>query len=144
MRVVCQRVSQAKVSVLNNVVGQINQGFLLYIGFHINDDQEIVKKMADKIVKLRIFEDENGKLNLNLGQVNGQILAVSQFTLYGNVIGNNRPSFIEACRPDKAIQLYEMFVMLLKEKFHVETGVFQAHMLVESINDGPVTILIEY
>jgi D-tyrosyl-tRNA(Tyr) deacylase len=144
MRVVCQRVKHAKVSVDRKVVGKINKGFLIYVGFNLEDNIDIVKKMANKISKLRIFEDELGKLNLNLEQVHGQILVVSQFTLYGDVKGNNRPSFINALRPEQANVLYQAFVDRLSELFHVETGIFQAHMEVESINDGPVTILVEY
>jgi len=144
MRVVCQRVKSAQVKVENQIVGKISKGYLLYIGFHINDSIDEVKKMATKVSKLRVFEDEQGKLNLNLSQVSGEILAVSQFTLYGDVKGNHRPSFTEACRPEQANSLYEAFVHELQNEFHVEKGVFQAHMEVESINDGPVTILIEY
>ncbi len=144
MRVVCQRVKSASVKVNHEIVGKINKGYLLYIGFHTNDGLEEVEKMAKKVSKLRVFEDEQGKLNLNLTQVSGEILAVSQFTLYGDVSHNHRPSFTEALRPDEANKLYEAFVKKLEDEFHVEKGVFQADMDVESINDGPVTILIEY
>ena len=144
MRVVVQRVKQASVKVANEIVGEINQGYLLYVGFQHEDDMNIVKKTAQKVANLRVFEDEQGKLNLNLSKVSGSILAVSQFTLYGDVKGNNRPSFTEAAKPEIANKLYEAFVDMLKQDFHVETGVFQAHMEVSSINDGPVTILIEY
>ncbi len=144
MRVVCQRVKSAHVKVNQEVVGKIGKGYLLYIGFHHEDDNEHIKKMANKIAKLRVFEDEQGKLNLNLSQVHGEILAISQFTLYGDVSNGHRPSFTEACRPEKANLLYETFIDLLKKEFNVEKGVFQTHMDVESINDGPVTILIEY
>ncbi len=144
MRVVCQRVSEASVLVNKEVVGHINLGYLLYVGFHEDDTNMQVKKMADKISKLRIFEDEQGKLNLNLSQVGGEILAVSQFTLYGDVSSNHRPSFTKACKPDQAVLLYELFINELRSLFHVETGIFQTHMEVSSVNDGPVTILIEY
>ena len=100
--------------------------------------------MAEKVIKLRVFEDEQGKLNLNINQVNGSILVVSQFTLYGNVKGNHRPSFTEAAKADTAQSLYEAFAKELSHSCHVETGVFQAHMQVSSINDGPVTIFVEY
>jgi D-aminoacyl-tRNA deacylase len=144
MRVIVQRVSSAKVEVDSRVVGSINQGYLLYIGIHIDDNQEKVIKMAEKVHNLRIFEDENQKMNQNLATVNGDILAISQFTLYGDTKGNNRPSFIQAARPDQAEKLYELFVNELKKHHHVEQGVFQAHMKVHSVNDGPVTILIEF
>jgi D-tyrosyl-tRNA(Tyr) deacylase len=144
MRVVCQRVESASVKVEKNIVGSIQKGYLLYIGFTLDDDMEIVEKMAHKISKLRIFEDGFGKLNLNLEQVKGDILAISQFTLYGDVKGNHRPSFTKALNPKEAKALYDAFVLKLSESFHVETGIFQAHMQVSSINDGPVTILIEY
>lgn len=144
MRVVCQRVKKAKVSVEQKIVGQINKGYLLYIGFSVDDNLEKVIKMAHKISKLRIFEDKQGKLNFNLEQVHGQILAVSQFTLYGDVKGNHRPSFTNALNPEEANKLYQLFVSELSKLFDVETGIFQAHMEVESINNGPVTILVEY
>jgi D-tyrosyl-tRNA(Tyr) deacylase len=103
----------------------------------------IIKKMAEKVKNLRVFEDENQKMNLNLSKVNGKILAISQFTLYGDTKGNNRPSFIRAARPEHAKPLYDSFVELLKENFDVETGEFQKHMEISSINDGPLTIIIE-
>jgi D-aminoacyl-tRNA deacylase len=143
MRVVCQRVHYAKVFVDQKVVGQIEKGYLLYIGIHINDEVENVLKMAEKIKNLRIFEDEEDKMNLNILKVNGSILAISQFTLYGDTKGNNRPSFINAARPDKANELYELFVLELKKSIHVEKGLFGHKMEVVSSNDGPVTIIIE-
>lgn len=143
MRVIVQRVSQAHVTVEKQIIGQIEKGYLLYVGIHQSDTEEIVKKMAEKIHNLRIFEDELGKMNLNLTQVQGQILAISQFTLYGNTKGNNRPSFTEAGSPEMAERLYELLVAHLRKHHHVEKGLFGAHMMVESINDGPVTIYIE-
>jgi len=143
MRVIVQRVHQAIVSVDGQVVGRISKGYLLYIGIHSEDHEAIVKKMADKIHHLRVFEDEQGKMNLNLSQVNGSILAISQFTLYGNTKGNNRPSFTEAANPEKALKLYELTVELLQKYHHVEKGIFGSHMEVSSINDGPVTLSIE-
>ncbi|MDX9691459.1 MAG: D-aminoacyl-tRNA deacylase [Acholeplasmataceae bacterium] len=143
MRVVVQRVKEAKVFVDQNITGEIKKGFLLYVGIHENDTEENVKKMATKIHNLRIFEDENGKMNLNLAHVEGSILAISQFTLYGDTKGNNRPSFILAARPEKANMLYEDLCKQLSMHHKVEKGIFQAHMEVESINDGPVTIIIE-
>lgn len=144
MRVVCQRVLEASVSVDQEVVGSIKKGYLLYIGFTHTDDEEVLNKMAKKIQKLRVFEDENHRLNHDIEFVKGEILAISQFTLYGSVKGNHRPSFTEAAKPDKAIQLYQDFVEKLKAFSHVETGIFGADMRISSINDGPVTINIEY
>ena len=143
MRVVVQRVKEASVKIEQNVVGSIKKGYLLYIGITHEDDMTVIKKMAEKVKNLRIFEDENQKMNLNLSKVEGEILAISQFTLYGDTKGNNRPSFIKAARPEHAKPLYEAFVKLLSQDFHVETGEFQEHMEISSINDGPVTIIIE-
>jgi D-tyrosyl-tRNA(Tyr) deacylase len=143
MRVIVQRVEKAHVSVDHQQVGSIEKGYLLYIGMHVNDTPDIVQKMAEKIHLLRIFEDEQGKMNLNLGAVKGSILAISQFTLYGNTKGNNRPSFIEAQRPEQAEPLYDLLCHVLSKDHHVEKGIFGADMKVHAINDGPVTILIE-
>jgi D-tyrosyl-tRNA(Tyr) deacylase len=143
MRVVVQRVKEAHVKINSHIVGSIEKGYLLYIGITHEDDMSIIKKMAEKVKNLRVFEDENQKMNLNLSKVNGKILAISQFTLYGDTKGNNRPSFIRAARPEHAKPLYDSFVELLKENFVVETGEFQEHMEISSINDGPVTIIIE-
>lgn len=143
MRCVIQRVSEAKVSVDNQVIGAIKKGYLIYVGIHLLDDEKTVLKMANKVISLRIFEDENEKMNLNLEQVQGEILSISQFTLYGDTKGNNRPSFIEAARPEQAMKLYNLFNEALNESCHVEKGLFGAHMKIESINDGPVTIIVE-
>lgn len=143
MRAVIQRVKEASVKVSNDLIGQINQGFLIYLGIHENDTKEITLKMAEKVSKLRIFEDDFGKMNLGLSEVAGACLVISQFTLYGDTKKNNRPSFITAARPDHAIPLYELFIDKLKEKHLVQTGSFGADMQVSSINDGPVTIIIE-
>jgi D-tyrosyl-tRNA(Tyr) deacylase len=143
MRVVVQRVKEASVKIDQSLVGSIKKGYLLYIGITHEDDMTVIKKMAEKVKNLRIFEDENQKMNLNLSKVEGEILAISQFTLYGDTKGNNRPSFIKAARPEHAKPLYEAFVKLLSQDFHVETGEFQEHMEISSINDGPVTIIIE-
>jgi D-tyrosyl-tRNA(Tyr) deacylase len=143
MRVVVQRVKEASVKIDQSLVGSIKKGYLLYIGITHEDDMTVIKKMAEKVKNLRIFEDENQKMNLNLSKVKGEILAISQFTLYGDTKGNNRPSFIKAARPEHAKPLYEAFVKLLSQDFHVETGEFQEHMEISSINDGPVTIIIE-
>jgi len=143
MRVVVQRVLRASVAVDKNIVGKIDQGYLLLIGISVKDDEKIAIKMAEKIHNLRIFEDENEKMNLSLNQINGSILAISQFTLYGDTKGNNRPSFIEAARPEQANPLYEILIQELGKHHHVEKGIFGAHMEINSINDGPVTIVIE-
>jgi D-tyrosyl-tRNA(Tyr) deacylase len=144
MRAVIQRVSRAKVSVDSKTIGEIKKGFLVLLGVHCDDAEEKVIKLADKIEKLRIFEDAEGKMNLALKEVGGQILVVSQFTLYGDTTGNNRPSFIEAARPEKALPFYEKLVKLLADKgFRVETGKFGAYMELDFVNDGPTTIIIE-
>lgn len=143
MRCVVQRVSEAQVIVDQQVIGSIHKGYLIYVGINHQDDEKTVLKMANKVISLRIFEDENEKMNLNLEQVNGQILSISQFTLYGDTKGNNRPSFIEAAKPDQALVLYNKFNEHLSRSCHVEKGLFGAHMKIESINDGPVTIIIE-
>lgn len=143
MRVVVQRVKEATVFVNQEIVSHIDKGYLLYIGISDTDTEEIAYKVATKIKNLRIFEDDQEKMNLNLSAVGGSILAVSQFTLYGDTKGNNRPSFIKAQRPEEARRLYDEIVRLLSKDFKVETGIFQAHMEISSINDGPVTIIIE-
>lgn len=143
MRVVVQRVKHAHVTVDDKIIGKIDQGYCLFIGLTHDDTKETIKKMADKIHALRVFEDENGKMNLNLSQVSGSILAISQFTLYGDTKGNNRPSFTLAMKPDQAEMLYDEFCSLLSVHHQVEKGVFGAYMNVELINDGPVTIIIE-
>lgn len=143
MRAVVQRVLEASVSIGGKIVGSIGKGYLVYLGVHVDDQKENVQKMAQKIHNLRVFEDEHGKMNLSLNQVNGSILAISQFTLHGDTKGNNRPSFINAARPEVAEPLYELFLSELSVDHHVEKGVFGADMKVSSINDGPVTIIIE-
>lgn len=144
MRVVIQRVNKAQVAIDNEVVGKIKRGFLLLVGLRDGDELEQVKKAADKIAKMRIFEDENGKTNLSLKDVNGEILSVSQFTLLANTKKGNRPSFVEAMRPPKSKQLWKDFNHELEDKgFHVETGEFGADMQVSSENDGPFTIVLD-
>jgi D-aminoacyl-tRNA deacylase len=143
MRVIVQRIKEASVKINHIEVASISKGYLLYIGISDTDNEKIVEKVATKVKNLRVFEDENQKMNLSLKQVNGSILAVSQFTLYGETKGNNRPSFIRAARPDVAKPLYESFVAQLKQDFDVKSGVFQEDMDILSINDGPVTIIIE-
>lgn len=143
MRAVVTRVKSASVSIDGQTVGAIETGFLVLLGVHKDDTEETACKMADKIAGLRVFSDENGKMNLALPQVNGSVLVVSQFTLYADV-RSRRPGFTEAARPEIAVPLYEKVIRELRDRqFHVETGEFGADMLVTSENDGPVTILID-
>ena len=144
MRVVIQRVNKAQVAIDNEVVGKIKRGFLLLVGLRNGDELEQVKKAADKIAKMRIFEDEDGKTNLSLKDVHGEILSVSQFTLLANTKKGNRPSFVEAMRPPKSKELWEDFNHELEQDgFHVETGEFGADMQVSLENDGPFTIVLD-
>ncbi|MBP3400114.1 MAG: D-tyrosyl-tRNA(Tyr) deacylase [Erysipelotrichaceae bacterium] len=144
MKVVLQRVKHASVTIDGNVYGKINQGYLLLVGITDGDTETEAKKLADKIVDLRIFEDENGKMNLGIEQVNGAILSISQFTLYADCKKGRRPSFTKAARPEISNPLYETFNGFLKDRgMHVETGIFGADMKVELLNDGPVTIILD-
>ncbi len=144
MRVVIQRVKNASVKIDGNVNGKINTGFLVLLGIASTDTKQDVDYLVKKVVNLRVFSDENDKMNLSLKDVNGELLVISQFTLYGNCREGNRPSFIEAAKPDVAIPLYEYFVEECKKQITVvETGVFGADMKVSLLNDGPVTIIIE-
>lgn len=144
MRVVIQRVSKASVIADGVENGFINRGFLLLVGVEEEDTKEDVDYLTRKIANMRIFEDEAGKMNLSLREVEGEILSVSQFTLHANTKKGNRPSFIQAAKPEKADQLYEeLNTNLRNEGFKVETGVFGADMDVSLVNDGPVTIVID-
>ena len=144
MRAVLTRVKSASVTIDGQVAGKIGQGFLILLGVTHEDTETQAVKLADKLAGLRIFEDEDGKMNRGLETVNGEILVVSQFTLYGNCKKGCRPEFLSAARPEVAIPLYEKFVQLLRDKdIHVETGEFGAEMLVESINDGPLTLIVD-
>ncbi|MFJ5758142.1 D-aminoacyl-tRNA deacylase [Neobacillus sp. NPDC093182] len=144
MRVVVQRSKKAKVTVNEEITGQISKGLVLLVGVTHQDTEEDAAFLADKIANLRIFEDDGGKMNLSLLDVDGEILSVSQFTLYGDCRKGRRPNFMEAARPEQANQLYERFNGLLREKgIKVETGIFGAMMDVELINDGPVTLIVE-
>jgi len=144
MRAVIQRVSRAQVSVGEEVVGKIGAGLLVLLGIAKTDTQADADYLAGKIVGLRLFDDESGKMNLSLGETGGSVLAVSQFTLYGDVRKGRRPSFDEAAPPQLANGLYEYFVSKIREAGLVcETGRFQARMEVELVNDGPVTILLD-
>ena len=144
MRAVLQRVARASVTVEGEVLGKIGKGFMILLGVEDADTEEITDKMADKICKLRIFEDENGKTNLSLADVNGELLLVSQFTLYANCRKGNRPSFIEAGAPDEANKLYEYIISEASKHVPVvEHGIFGADMKVELLNDGPFTLMLE-
>lgn len=144
MRVVVQRVTSSKVIVNDKIIGSINKGFNLLIGFSKEDTEEDLLYLKDKIINLRIFEDENDKMNLSLLDVKGDILAISQFTLYGDCRKGRRPNFMEAEGGDKAKALYERFIELLKEtNLKIETREFGAHMKVDIQNDGPVTIILD-
>ena len=144
MRAVLTRVKSASVTVDGSVIGQIGQGFLILLGVTHEDTEAQAVKLADKLMGLRIFEDENDKMNRSLEDVGGQVLVVSQFTLYGNCKKGRRPEFLAAARPEIAIPLYEKFIALCRDKgFSVETGEFGAEMLVESVNDGPVTLIVD-
>lgn len=145
MKVVLQRVAYAKCTVDGVVTGECKKGYMLLVGYTHTDTTETNKKMAKKIANLRIFEDENGKMNLNIFQVGGSILSISQFTLYANTNEGNRPSFVEAMKPDLAKELYEDFNDELRSLgLSVSCGVFGAHMEIELLNDGPVTITLEF
>ena len=144
MRAVIQRVSRAKVSVDGEITGEIGRGILILLGVSREDSEKEAKYILDKTLNLRIFENAENKMNLSLLDTNGEILVVSQFTLYGDARKGRRPSFIEAAAPEKANQLYEFFVSgARKQVKNVQTGKFQAMMDVELVNDGPVTILLD-
>lgn len=143
MRAVVTRVSHASVTIDGQLNGQIGQGFLVLLGIGHNDTHETAVKLADKICNLRVFEDENGKMNRSLEQVNGSLLIVSQFTLYADT-SSRRPGFTAAAKPEQAIPLYEVFMAHCRERgFPVEHGEFGADMQVNSCNDGPVTIIFD-
>jgi D-tyrosyl-tRNA(Tyr) deacylase len=144
MRVLLQRVSRAEVRVGDRVTGRIAQGLLLLVGFTHSDTDEQLVWMADKVAGLRIFADDEEKMNRSVLDVGGAVLVVSQFTLYGDAVKGRRPSFIDAARPEVAIPLYERYLALLRDRgLHVETGEFGAMMQVELVNDGPVTLWLE-
>lgn len=145
MKIVVQRVKGANVEVDGNIVGKIDKGFLVLLGVTHNDTKENADYLVKKLCKLRVFTDENGKMNLDLKKVNGKLLIVSQFTLYANCSDGNRPSFTEAAKPKQAEELYEYFCNKCKEEYgiEVEKGIFGADMKVSLLNDGPVTIIIE-
>ena len=144
MKIVIQRVLEASVKIDGNIHGQIGKGYLLFIGVSNEDTKQIADKMLEKIAKLRIFEDENGKTNLSIADVGGEVLAVSQFTLYADCKKGNRPSFIGAGKPDMAEELYLYMLEKCRELFgKVECGQFGADMKVSLVNDGPFTIVLD-
>ena len=144
MRAVLTRVKHASVTIDGKVHGQIGEGFLILLGITHEDTEAQAVKLADKLTGLRIFEDENGKMNRGLDEVKGELLIVSQFTLYANCKKGRRPEFLAAARPEVAIPLYEKFVELCRAKgFHTETGEFGAYMQVDSLNDGPLMLVVD-
>ena len=144
MKAVIQRVQYASVAVEGNIIGKIEKGFLILLGITHEDTEKDVLWLANKIKDLRVFEDENGKMKLSLEEVKGEVLIVSQFTLYGNCMKGRRPAFIDAARPELAIPLYEKFLETFQSfGIKTESGKFGADMKVELLNDGPVTLIIE-
>ena len=144
MKFVVQRVESASVEIDKKTISEIRNGYLVLIGITHNDTKEIADYMINKLINLRVFEDENGKLNLSLNDIKGELLLVSQFTLYGDCLRGNRPSFTKAANPEYANELYEYIVNECKQKVPiVKSGVFGANMKINLINDGPVTIIIE-
>jgi D-aminoacyl-tRNA deacylase len=144
MRVLVQEVLNASVTIDGQVVGAIDRGFLLFVAFKMGDDEQTIRKMVDKVLKLRIFPDENGKTNKSLSDVDGHVLSVSQFTLYANVKEGNRPSFVEALRPELSKPLFALWNNELRERLpSLQTGVFGADMKVSLTNDGPFTLWLD-
>ena len=144
MKFVVQRVSNASVEVNSKIVGEIEKGFLVLVGIKIDDTKEIADFMVSKLAKLIIFEDEAGKMNLSIKDVKGKLLLVSQFTLYANCKGGNRPDFVNAAKPEYAKELYEYVVQKCKQEgIEVQTGIFREEMKVRLLNDGPVTIIMD-
>ncbi len=144
MRAVITRVKSASVEINGRTEGFINGGLLVLLGIKVTDNQKDAEKLASKITELRIFEDENGKMNRSLSDFCGSLLVVSQFTLYGNCKRGRRPEFLDAARPDVALPLYELFIARCRQKgFQVQTGIFGADMQVVSVNDGPVTLILD-
>jgi len=145
MRVVIQRVKNASVSIDEKIVGNINQGLMILLGIENEDTENDIKWLIQKILGLRIFSDAEGKMNLSISDIQGEILIISQFTLYASTVKGNRPSFLKSAKPDFSIPLYEKFVEIIKAEtpLKIETGQFGADMEVSLINDGPVTIIID-
>ena len=145
MKLVVQRVKKSNLKIKNKLYSSINAGMVILIGISKNDNYEMAKELAKKIIKLRIFNDDNGKMNKNIMEIKGEVLVVSQFTLYADTNKGNRPSFINAAKPELAISLYNHFIDELQKLISskVRTGKFGADMKIELINDGPVTIILE-
>lgn len=143
MKIVVQRVTNASVTVDNKIVGKIDNGLLLLVGFAHDDTYEKINYMVNKVINLRIFDDNNGVMNLSVKDVNRSILSVSQFTLYGDASKGNRPSYVKALNGKEAIKLYDYFNSELSKLIHVEKGIFAADMKVNLLNDGPITIILE-
>lgn len=144
MKALLQRSKESKVTINNKINGKIDNGLVIFVGFTNGDNEEIINKMIDKIINLRIFEDEKGLMNLSLLDINGSILSISQFTLYADAKKGRRPSFINALEPNESSKLYDIFNQKLKEKnINVQTGIFGEDMKVEIYNDGPVTIILD-
>ena len=144
MKFIVQRVNKSQVEVEEKIVGKIDRGFMVLIGITHNDTKEIADFLVRKLINLRVFEDENGKMNLSLKDVQGSLLLISQFTLYADCTSGNRPSFINAAKPEFANELYEYIIEECKKQIpNVQTGIFGADMQVSLVNDGPVTIILE-
>ena len=143
MRILIQRSKKSKVTINGKVNGQIDKGYVLFVGFTDGDNEKIIDKMIDKVINLRIFEDENEKMNKSIMDVNGSILSISQFTLYANCKDGRRPSFVSAMNPKDATILYDYFNQKMSSLIHTETGIFGSDMKVEIYNDGPVTIMLD-
>ena len=144
MKIVIQNVTRASCEVDKKIVGSISRGFCLFVGFTNGDNKDLVEKMSNKLLSLRLFDDENGKTNLSLKDIGGEILSISQFTLYGSLKDGRRPAFVDAMRPDEASALYDYFNEKLREsEFKIETGVFGADMKVSLVNDGPFTMILD-
>ena len=144
MKLLVQRVNYASVKVDNQIIGKIDKGLLVFLGITHTDDEKTADYLVNKLLNLRVFEDENGKMNLSVKDIKGELLIISQFTLYANTKEGNRPSFIDAAKPEYANKLYEYFITKCKEsEITVETGKFGADMKVELLNDGPVTVMLE-
>lgn len=144
MRIIVQNVTRASCEANQKIVGSISRGFCLFVGFTNGDNKEVVGNMANKLLSLRLFDDENGKTNLSLKDVNGEILSISQFTLYASVKDGRRPSFVNALNPKEASELYDYFNQCLKDAgYKVETGIFGAMMKIDLVNDGPFTTILD-
>ncbi len=144
MRILIQNVNRASCTINNKIVGEISRGFCVFVGFTHNDTKERVERMVNKLVSLRLFDDENGKTNLSLTDIGGSILSISQFTLYASLKDGRRPSFVNAMRPDEATKLYDYFNECLRNtRIHIETGVFGADMKIDLENNGPFTTILD-